>query len=1075
MALQKNSINIPFSQGLETKTDPKQISPGKFLRLVNKVFNKLNLLAKRNGFGDIISLSNTDASSIVTLNDNIVATGNQLYAYSPESNTIINKGNIIPINLSVMPLVRTATSQNTVDSAMTSNGIICTVWEDSDGFKYYQIIDSNNSNVLVQKTVFPSTYHLPRVFIIGRYFVITFLTTITATVHLQYIAIPINNLNSPLSAVDISTQVFSNTAAYDGQVIDGQLYIAWNGNDMGDAVRITYISSNLAAHATTVLATKNAVMISICGDISGNNPIIWLSFIDASGNGWSIPYDPQLMALHAIIQTLTTVTAINLTSTALNNVCSIFYEVSNTYSYSSKRTDYISKVTVNTAGTVVSPVIVLRSVGLTSKAFLMNNIAYMLVAYAGTYEPTFFLMRYDGIVIVKLAFSNGAGYPSTTILPNFNVYGTSVSIGYLFKAQVVPVNKSVNIETVGGLYGQLGINMAKFTFSGRTQAVEIAGALHINGGFLRMYDGTIPVEHNFHLYPEDLGATSATTGGGLTPQQYFYQATYEWTDANGNIHRSAPSIPIQIDLTGQTGTAVKPKSVFLSGVTTLTLNSIVGLHVGQTIIDNTTGGNIAPNTTIIAISGSTITISLPTLGASAVAPGDELQTTDTFAITVNVPNLRITDKVGSSKVRLVLYRWSVSQQNFYQTSSITSPIINITTSDSQAIVDTNNDAEIIGNPLVYTTGGVVENIAAPACNSMALYKSRLFLIDAEDTNLEWYSKKVIENTPVEMSDLFTYFVPPTTGSEESTGNLKCLFPMDDKLISFKGNAAYYTTGDGPDNTGAQNDFSDPVFITSTVGSDNQFSLGFIPNGVIFQSNKGIWLLGRDLSTSYIGAPVEAFNAASVLSTVVIPETNQIRFTLDNDITLMYDYYAGQWGTFENIPSISSTIWRGKHTYLNEFGQIRQENDNYIDGTNPVLVSFTTGWMNLAGLQGFERAYFIYLLGQFITPHKLQIQIAYDYDPAIVQTSVIYPDNFSPAYGDISLYGSSSPYAGVSQVEQWRIFLEKQKCQAFQITLNEIYDPSYDVPAGAGLTLSGLNLVFGQKAGYPKLDPKYSVG
>lgn len=1078
MALQKQNLSIPFAQGLDTKTDPKQVSPGKFLQLQNSIFQKGGLLQKRNGFASVTTLGTTSATALTTYNGNLVATGDALYAYSPDTMSILNKGSIVPINLEVLPVIRTSSAQNTVDVAVTSDGLICSVWEDSDGSKYYQIVDSNNGNTVVARTALPTGSHLPRVFLLGRYFIVTFLITITATPHLRYIAIPISNPSNPGSATDISTQVATNTTAYDGQVINNNLFIAWNASDVGGAVRLTSLSQSLTVATSVANATVDAVAISICGDTSGNSPIVWLSFIDSSANIKTRPYNTSLIAIRAIVAVASSTSAVNLTSTATSNVVTIFYEVSNTYAYNSIRTDFIKSVTVNTAGTVGTPAVVLRGVGLGSKAFWMNSVSYMLVAYAGTYEPTYFLMNSSGAVVAKLAPENGGGYPITNsnILPNFNLNEDSVSIGYLFKAQVTAVNKTQDVASVGGLYGQLGINLSTFTFASTVQALEIGGSLHINGGYLRMYDGVIPVEHNFHLWPEDIGSSTTNSGGGLKAQQYFYQATYEWTDSQGNVHRSAPSIPLDVLITGN-GTALTFTSVFSSGATSITVSSASGLHVGQVITDNTTGGNITAGTAITSISGTTVGLSLPTAGNSAVSPGDTLQSVQTWKATIKVPTLRITSKTAANKVRIVLYRWSTDQQNYYQTTSIQSPTINDTTTDSVSIDDTNNDAEIIGNPLIYTTGGVVENLAAPACNAMTLYKSRLLLINAENTNEVWFSKQVIQNTPVEMSDLLTEFIAPTIGAEESTGSLDCLFAMDEKKLLFKSGAIYYGVGNGPDNTGANNDFSEPVFITSTVGCSNQTSLVFMPNGVMFQSNKGIWLLGRDLSTSYIGAPVEDFTTdATVLSAVTVPATNQVRFILDSGITLMYDYYYGQWGSFQGSPAIASTIYQGKHTLLNSLGRILQETDNfYLDNTSPTLMKFQTGWMSLAGLQGFQRAYGFYLLGQFITPHKIMIEVAYNYDPAFQQSVIISPDNFSPNYGNDSLYGSASPFGGLPSLEQWQVFLKIQKCQAFQLTITEIYDPSYDVPNGAGFTLSGINLQVGVKSGVPRLAARYSAG
>ena len=39
-------------------------------------------------------------------------------------------------------------------------------------------------------------------------------------------------------------------------------------------------------------------------------------------------------------------------------------------------------------------------------------------------------------------------------------------------------------------------------------------------------------------------------------------------------------------------------------------------------------------------------------------------------------------------------------------------------------------------------------------------------------------------------------------------------------------------------------------------------------------------------------------------------------------------------------------------------------------------------VHLAGLQGYQRAYFFYLLGTYFTPHKLGLSISYDYNEGV---------------------------------------------------------------------------------------------
>jgi hypothetical protein len=567
----------------------------------------------------------------------------------------------------------------------------------------------------------------------------------------------------------------------------------------------------------------------------------------------------------------------------------------------------------------------------------------------------------------------------------------------------------------------------------------------------------------------------------MVSQEYMYQVVYTWTNNQGNIERSAPSIANIVDMSTNNVTFTPPTPItftanLTAGSNILTsVSSFTGIKVGQILIDTTTGANLQAGSYIVSFNtgAATITLSLP---ATAAAVTDTISTSSINSVTLNIPTLRLTYKLANP-VKLEIFRWSTAQQEFFQVTSILLPLINNTAVDYVTYTDIQADNQILGNSLIYTTGGVIENIGAPSFNALTLFDNRLWGIDAEDTNRLWYSKQVIQTTPVDMSDLFTIYVSPTIASQGSTGRMKCIAPMDDKLIIFKPNALYYINGTGPDNLGNNSQYSEPIFITSVVGSTNQQSIVFQPDGLMFQSDKGIWLLGRGMGVSYIGAPVEEFTKdALVQSAISVPGTTQVRFTLSSGITLMYDYFFQQWGTFTGVPAISSTLYQDLHTFVDSFGRVFQETPGlYLDGTTPVTLSFTTSWINLAGLQGYQRAYQFWMLGQFISPHFLQVGIAYDYNPAIQQAPTITPDNFSPTYGTSSPYGQQSPYGFPGDVEQWRIFFTNQRCQAFQLTVQEIFDPSLGVPAGEGIRMSGLNVVVDAKRGWRAGPVPQSVG
>lgn len=995
MALDKANLAVPFSTGIDTFTDTIQVLPTNLLDLQNAVYTKDKQINKRNGFRLLTSLpAGTEATTLTTFKGNLTAIGGSLQAFNASTATWLNHGRFQPVALDTIQLVSNSTNQSSLDASV-SGRLVCSTWADSDTHQKYQINDSVTSQLLVGPIDLPTGARVSRVVSLGNYFVVTFLITIMGAVHLQYIAIPKANLENPSAATDIATTVGLITSGYDVIVKNNYLYVAWDASDGGGAIRATFLDVNLNPQVVAVIPGYTAQLVSLAAD----ETTVWISFNDSAGPTLTTASFTILLAPVLPPTTVETGTPLqHLSSIAADGDLTLYLDVINTYSWTAAPSNYIDKYTVSASGTVVHVGIIVRSVGLASKPFKLNDVDYMLASYSGQYQSSYFLIDGVGNVIAKLSYSNAGGYPSTQVLASMNVDGNAASVAYQFADLMTPVNKTQGIANAAGIHSQFGIKLASFdlTFTNLSTA-EIANNLHIAGGFVWMYDGAATCEHNFHLFPEQLNNT-VTAAGNIADGTYFTQVTYEWTDSQGNIHRSSPSIPLETTVSGGGGTA---------------------------------------------------------------------------SITFEIPTLRLTYK---ENVRIVLYRWSTAQQAYYQVTSITSPLLNDPTVDSVTYIDTLADSSILGNQLIYTSGGVVENIAMPSTKVLTLFKSRLVIINAENPDQIWYSKQVIQGVPVEPSDLFTLFVAPTISAQGSTGSTSAMAAMDDKLILFKPNAMYYITGNGPDNLGQNNDFGDPTFIASTVGTENQDSIVFTPNGLMFQSDKGIWLLNRSLGTQYQSA-VAGFNNALVTSSVNIPGTNQIRFTLDTDRTaLMYDYYFDRWGTFRNLPAVSSTLYEGMHTYLNSYGQVLQEEVGfYQDINSPVNMAWETAWIHLAGVQGFERAYMCYIIGQYISPHKLYVEISYEYENGVTQSFLLTPSNYAGTFAVTIPFYAQGVFGGAGTLEQWRIFLQRQKVQAFKMRVTEQFDASYGTAPGAGLTFSGLNFVVGLKKGYVPLKAGQSAG
>ena len=1023
MALQKQPVSINFAQGMNQKADPWQLPIGQFQSLQNSVFDKAGRLTKRNGFNNITTVQTgnpgsvstiTDNTTLTTYNDNLIATGTNLYGYSADAQEWLNKGICQPVEVNVQSMVRSSTAQSSPDAATASNGLTCLVYLDSDGNNYYQISDSQTGNQVVARTLLPSSATQSRVAIVGNYFIITFHTSVPS---LKYIAIPINNVTNPGSAQTISTNVQVSNFCYDTSSTGQILYIAWMGTS--NTLKVVYLTNALVLASPVSFTPSPSSIIYVATYADPVTGTVWVAYCPPAAGA----DNPRLIALNASMNSIMAET--NLASNlgdhpqigliSSGQLCTAIVSQFDTGATGSASPYEVGVQTVRApasgGGTGVhTNKGFTHSISLASKPFMFQGTIYYLVVYgtAGTSnQPSYFLMDTAFNIYARIAYSNGGGIFTTIVLPNVSLFNGQYSVPYQIADFLASVNKDTNLPSgtpTAAIYTQTGINLAFLTISSSSQhSSEIAQALHLTGGQLWEYDGVKPVEHGFHVWPEGVAATGSGSGGHLPADTYYYQFTYEWTDNQGMLHRSAPSIPVTVTTTGSVS-----------------------------------------------------------------------------SVTFKVQNLCLTQKIAPNPVRIVGYRWSTTYPVYYQFTSVTSPTLNdYTTAMCTSITDT--AASVLGNTILYTTGGVVENIAAPPSIDSALFNNRLWLIDAEDRNLLWFSKQVIENTPVEMSDLLTFYVAPTTGAQGSTGPVTAISAMDDKLIIFKKDAIYYVNGTGPDNTGANSQYSDAIFITAAVGCGNPNSIVLMPNGLMFQSDKGIWLLGRDLSTNYIGAPVEDLSLENtVVSALAIPATNQVRFILDNSETLMYDYFYNQWAVHTNVEAISSTLYNSAHTYLNSLGQVYQETPGaYLDGSTPVLMSLTTSWISVAGLQGYERFYAMNLLGTYFTPFKLNVSLAYNYNTGPLQSVIVTPSNQIPAWGGEANWGSGGGWGtnsyGDGNVFSARVFPQIQKCETFQVSIQEVYDSSYGAAAGEGLSLSGMLLLVGVKRGSRTQSARKSFG
>jgi hypothetical protein len=421
-------------------------------------------------------------------------------------------------------------------------------------------------------------------------------------------------------------------------------------------------------------------------------------------------------------------------------------------------------------------------------------------------------------------------------------------------------------------------------------------------------------------------------------------------------------------------------------------------------------------------------------------------------LNVACPTLKLTNK--SSQVYIAIYR-SSDGFVFYRepNTGIKSNVQSQKNFDTFSVSDNYTTAQLLSQPILYTSGGELNNSSAPACTFVSNYKRRLIVVPSEDLNSVWYSKDIIPPTAGSIGTPVNFATEFVLSVDERGGGITGTTQLDDKLLMFKSTSISVLVGEGPANNGTQNDFSTPQIVATDTGALYGRSLVLTPLGIMFQAPKGYYLIDRSLSVSYVGAPVEAFNAGECLVSTLMYDRNEVWFgTNSSNNLLVYNYYFNQWSSMK-WPLTHACIFQNKFTSVNNV-QIRQETPGaYQRNGVGYAMKIVTGWLSFAQLQGYQRVYKLLLLGDYKSAHRLQVDVAVDFDDTVVQSSIITAT-------------STPPY-------QYRVFMTRQKCESIKFTIQDL------APVSGSWTeayiLGNMAFEMGMKRGLNKLAATKSVG
>ncbi len=571
--LKREPFEFPFITGIDTLTSDRAQSPPSLSRLENAVLKTVGTLKKRNGYTAMSaeSIEGQPLGEVLALaqfQDELLAfNGTQMFSYAETSAGWVEKGHTQSIGVKCE-----YNSQNTVPSAapsiVVSGGLRYEAYS-HDGEVYANVVDIATGTVIVSEHVVGIgtspvivtsaadnaiiMFHLADNWLWQRVW--------DGTAWGSRIAIANTNV---FGATSTTTQSGVYIAYYASAT--GTSHILRVNSTTGAVIRtINLASTTLSATAYTfrMLQTEAGVDSGVILALRWGGASQFLRvFYESDDSGLALGnpfYDVSGFGTidHAAFIPIDNVTVTLLFSITTDSVLA----------YERAIFEYVFDIDETPSAGALNP----RSsdrpglrwasqVSLAAHPFEMNGRWYVPCLGTGisTLQNGFYLFDYTAeLVVAKAAYTQAV---ASAYLPVCSIMDDLVYMPVLLQGRVNQVDvQSFASDITLFTIPRAGIVTFDFAMDTNFQTAQLGNNLHISGGMLQTYDGKQLFEHGFFLFPDGVTALGVPAGTALTAGTYLYKAMYEWTDAKGQIHRSAASPTATVTMAaGDSGVVVVP-------------------------------------------------------------------------------------------------------------------------------------------------------------------------------------------------------------------------------------------------------------------------------------------------------------------------------------------------------------------------------------------------------------------------------------------------------------------------------------------------------------------------------------
>lgn len=353
--------------------------------------------------------------------------------------------------------------------------------------------------------------------------------------------------------------------------------------------------------------------------------------------------------------------------------------------------------------------------------------------------------------------------------------------------------------------------------------------------------------------------------------------------------------------------------------------------------------------------------------------------------------------------------------------------------------DMDDDDLIKLEPFPENGGLTLANLPPPPATIIASTQDRVILagIPANPHRVV-YSRLRGDSEIASFNEILFVDLPPAGGP------ISGIDFLNETMIAFKETAIYALSNDGFDNAAGGVNYGPGRVLSSDLGAISAEGIVLTPKGLLYKSSKGWYLLNHGWQSTYVGGAVADFDDDTIVSAHSMESQHQVRIVTDSR-TLMWDYLVNEWSVW-GISSASACMFGGLHHYVNstEDGLLAQAATHSGAGDLPAL-DVETGWIALAGHQGYKLVRGILVLGEYLAACDMRVRIAYDY--AQTAAGATYVDDKTWTISPTTVNGPL----------QLRVGPSRPKCQAIKVRITAQAVGAASAPITAAFNLTALSL------------------